>query len=324
MKDLLVKEAEENDEELVKPALDSKENKGKETKEEKQVDKIIGMASKFDFFKDDLDNHYVVVDHEGYFDILSLDSRRFKLLLIKTYRDKNKITPGDTAINNAIQVLGAEAEFSNKERKLQKRVAKFKDKYYYDLCNKAWDIIEIDNQGVRIAEDPPILFVRTKNMKEQDEPDFTVKPEELLMLISQHFSFKKEQDKILLAIYLVSSLIPDIGHPILVIHGEKGSGKSTSMRKIKSIVDPAIQDLLVFPQSNEDLAITLSNNYMPMFDNLDSLSAGKSDMLCQACTGGAFSKRKLYSDTEGDNTKFQEMYNIKWNQHRSDKGRFTR
>jgi uncharacterized protein YifE (UPF0438 family) len=59
-----------------------------------------------------------------------------------------------------------------------------------------------------------------------------------------------------------------------------------------------MQDLLTMPTSKQDLALILANTYMPCFDNLDTLSAEKSDMLCMAATGGAFSKRTLYTDAE--------------------------
>jgi hypothetical protein len=42
----------------------------------------------------------------------------------------------------------------------------------------------------------------------------------------------------------------------------------------------------------------LDHNYLPVFDNLSSLPGWASDMLCRAATGGAYSKRELYSDDE--------------------------
>ncbi|QLY79971.1 hypothetical protein [Clostridium intestinale] len=70
------------------------------------------------------------------------------------------------------------------------------------------------------------------------------------------------------------------------------------MKKDRSIVDPAVRDVVSMPTSKEDLALILSNNYMPCFDNLDNITTEKSDMLCIAATAGGFSKRTLYSDDE--------------------------
>jgi hypothetical protein len=97
---------------------------------------------------------------------------------------------------------------------------------------------------------------------------------------------------------MVTKFIPDIAHPIDVIHVKKGASKTTSMKKDRSIVDPAVRDVVSMPTSKEDLELILSNNYMPCFDNLDNITPEKSDMLCIAATAGGFSKRTLYSDDE--------------------------
>lgn len=135
-------------------------------------------------------------------------------------------------------------------------------------------------------------------MDQQKEPDFSVGPKELVTLVRKHFRFKKESDTLLFSVYLVTCFLPQIAHVILVLSGEKGAAKSTTMRMVKKIVDPAKQDLLSMPTSKADLAIYLNNSYMPCFDNLDTLSAEKSNMLCMAATGGAFTKRTLYSDSD--------------------------
>ena len=66
----------------------------------------------------------------------------------------------------------------------------------------------------------------------------------------------------------------------------------------RSLIDPAPRDVISMPKGIQDLAIVISNNYMPCFDNLDTISAEKSDLLCIASTGGGYSKRKLYSDDD--------------------------
>jgi hypothetical protein len=56
--------------------------------------------------------------------------------------------------------------------------------------------------------------------------------------------------------------------------------------------------LLSLPNDQNELALLLARNYMPVFDNLDGLRPWQSDMLCKACTGAGISKRKLYTDEE--------------------------
>src|SRR5207302_2001217 len=42
----------------------------------------------------------------------------------------------------------------------------------------------------------------------------------------------------------------------------------------------------------------LDHHYMPILDNLSGLSALQEEVLCQAATGGGFTKRALYSDQD--------------------------
>ncbi|MDT3700896.1 MAG: hypothetical protein RO469_15915 [Thermincola sp.] len=134
-------------------------------------------------------------------------------------------------------------------------------------------------------------------MKAPPEPDFDGD----VNLLLKYTRFKDPEDQLLYLVYLISCFVPSIPHPILVVHGEKGAAKSTTLRMTRLLVDPVGKELQIMPNNIQDLAITLSNNYMPCFDNMDRLSAEKSDMICVASTGGWYSKRALYTDDEEAN-----------------------
>jgi DNA polymerase-1 len=107
-----------------------------------------------------------------------------------------------------------------------------------------------------------------------------------------------EHDRLLVQVYLVTCLVPELPHPIPVISGQKGAAKSTFSRVLRRLVDPAHEELLSLPNDPNELALLLARNYCPTFDNLDGLQPWQSDMLCRASTGGGISKRKLYTDDE--------------------------
>ena len=107
-----------------------------------------------------------------------------------------------------------------------------------------------------------------------------------------------EHDRLLVQVYLVTCLVPDIPHPIPVISGQKGAAKSTLSRVLRRLVDPAQEELLSLPNDPNELALLLARNYLPAFDNLDGIQPWQSDMLCRASTGGGITKRKLYTDDE--------------------------
>ncbi|CAM3276602.1 hypothetical protein [Moritella viscosa] len=97
---------------------------------------------------------------------------------------------------------------------------------------------------------------------------------------------------------------PDTAYPILVIYGGQGTGKSTFCKRIiRPLLDPRAAKIKSFPKKQEDLAISLQNEFASIYDNLRSLSKSWSDYLCIASTYGVEEKRKLYSD--GDSVKFE-------------------
>lgn len=151
------------------------------------------------------------------------------------------------------------------------------------MTEEGW---EVDNSG-------QVLFTRRKNMKPQVMPERY----EDISIINKHYRFKTEEDRILHTVSTVTKFMK-IANPIVVYHGEKGASKTTTMRMDRSIVDPAVRDVISMPKSTTDLSLVLHNNYLPCIDNIDNISAEKSDILCTAATGGGFSRRKLFTDDE--------------------------
>lgn len=265
-----------------------------DSRKESQADILIRVSDKAEFFQNDLGEAFVAVTIKGHREVLKVKSKKFKMWLTKQYYDVTKKAPTSDAMNQALGVMEMKAAFEGDDHRLHLRVAEKNGAFYYDLANEDWSVVKVENGTCHVLDEPPILFTRNKNLKAQVLPDFTGNFKRIL----NHVRIKNEDDQILYLIYLVTCLIPSIPHAVLVFSGEKGASKSTSMRLTRQVVDPAVQDLLTMPNSLQDLAISLANNYMPSFDNLDGLSAEKSDLLCITSTGGAFSKRTLFTDDD--------------------------
>ncbi|AIM14942.1 hypothetical protein HW35_00360 [Bacillus sp. X1(2014)] len=265
-----------------------------ESKKESQADILIRVGEEAEFFQNDLGEAYAVVTLNGHKEVLKVKNKKFKMWLTKQYYDATKKAPTSDAMNQALGVMEMKAAFDGDEHRLQLRVAEMDGTFYYDLANEDWSVIKVEPRSCQVLKDAPILFTRNKNTKAQVLPDFAGD----LKLLLNHIRIKNEDDQILYLTYLVTCFIPSIPHAVLVFSGEKGASKSTSMRLTRQTVDPAVQDLLTMPNSSQDLALSLANNYMPSFDNLDGLSAEKSDLLCIASTGGGFSKRTLFTDDD--------------------------
>ncbi|SDL15220.1 hypothetical protein [Halarsenatibacter silvermanii] len=270
--------------------------------EEKQADKLIRLASGAEIYQDEVGDTYAVVEIEGHREVLRVDGERFGKWLVKMYYDEERSSPGKKAQRQAVQVLESQAEFGAEERSFCRRVAEAGDgSFYYDLGDEDWKAVKITPDGPEIDERPPAVFVRSGTMEEQAEPEF---PGDLSRVLD-FVNLQDEDDRLLYQVYLVTCLVPGIPHPVLVLHGAKGSAKSTLLRVTRKVVDPAGQELLTMPNGRRDLVVALTNNYLTSFDNMEKLSKSKSNLLCQASTGGAISLRKLYTDADDKVIEFQ-------------------
>jgi len=97
----------------------------------------------------------------------------------------------------------------------------------------------------------------------------------------------------------VSAFIPDFPHPLLILHGVQGAGKSTPMSIMKDLIDPSsLGDGFSTPKDVFDFGQTASHHQFLYYDNLSKMEGWFSDALARAATGSSFSKRQLYTDDD--------------------------
>ncbi len=107
-----------------------------------------------------------------------------------------------------------------------------------------------------------------------------------------------EDDFKLIVGWLLAALRPRGPFPLLALCGEAGSAKSTAAKVLRSLVDPNAAPLRSTPRDERDLFISAANSACLVLDNLSSISATMSDALCRVATGGSFSTKTLYTDTD--------------------------
>ena len=89
-----------------------------------------------------------------------------------------------------------------------------------------------------------------------------------------------------------------VPYPILMIQGEKGSGKSFFCNNVlRGLLDPSAVAAMALPQQS-DFVITINGMYLVVIDNLRSLTKKQSDLLCTVATKGTIPKRTLYKTSE--------------------------
>jgi Bifunctional DNA primase/polymerase, N-terminal len=252
------------------------------------------------FFKDQHGTAFALVaPTEGHKALIALESDKFKRYLSKLFYDHNNRWIAKTEhINNAIQIIQANVEYSGPAILLSLRVAWKGDEICYDLSDQRWRYVKITKDGwqTREDDDASILFAR-HNQVPQVLPDKNYEVDILDRFIGLT-NVKDDRDKLLLKIYIVSLFIPDIAHAMLIVHGEKGAAKSLLQRLIKQLVDPSRPTLLTIHTNRDEFVQQLSHNYVAYYDNVKTVPKWLPDEACKAVTGIGQTKRRLYTNDE--------------------------
>ena len=94
-----------------------------------------------------------------------LRSKRFQAWLRQQYYERTWGAPSPAALNAALNVLEAQAQFDGPQRKVSVRLAGQDGLIYLDLADEFWRCVEIGANGWRIADDPPVRFRRSAGMQ---------------------------------------------------------------------------------------------------------------------------------------------------------------
>ena len=179
------------------------------------------------------------------------------------------------------------------------RIYNGKDCLAYELNKDTEECIVITPEEINISNVPNVYFKHAADFENQVEPSWDVEPKDIFSYIHHHFNLKNEKQEKLLVLYLVAAFFGlQISHSLLILTGEKGSSKSTTMRKLEKLIDPKRSDLCGIPKGTDGLELRLANTYFVCLDNLSSINRNISDTIARAVTGGSVTKRALYHNTK--------------------------
>ena len=200
-------------------------------------------------------------------------------------------------IAEAVTVLEAQALYEATQHELDVRMVNSEGSIWYDLGDGG--AVRISKAGWEVTYNVPILFRKMKHQKEQVKPLKGGEIQELLEFVNlPGKSSEITEERLLFLSWVVSAFIPGFPHPILTLHGAQGSAKTTAFKILKKLIDPSKMDTLSLADSQREFVQMASHHYFIPLDNLTSLSADYSDLLCRICTGDGFSKRELFGDDE--------------------------
>lgn len=245
-------------------------------------------------FRDSYGDSFIAVNVDGVRQIWPCKSKQFRQWLSLIYWNTYKTALPSEARTSAINTIEGSASFEKQTIPLECRNAWIDGTLWYDLTNINWQAVKITKDGWEIVDNPPILFRRYVHHRPQVTP--VVGGDVKLLL--KYFNISDSKQRILILVHMVSVFIPDIAHPILLIHGPQGSCKSTFCRLYRLTGDPSVIEISSMPETHKELVQTIAHNSLLFFDNVSFISNAVSDILCKAVTGSSFPKRELYSDDD--------------------------
>lgn len=243
-------------------------------------------------FHDQFQEAYAWVVLQGRREVVKIHSKKFREWIAHQLWLKQEKAPASEGLQSAINVLSAQAKFTGPEHRLWNRVGWHEGAIWYDLGNAA---VRITSEGWAIITDPPLLFHRYAHQRPQVSPIPGGDLRRLLTFVNIPGS---DTGQLLFLVSVVVMVVPTIPHPVLCVHAEQGSGKTTLFKVIRELIDPSITPTLGPQDSLREFVQAASHHWALFLDNLTTLPDWLSDAICRCVTGEGFSKRELFSDDE--------------------------
>jgi hypothetical protein len=205
----------------------------------------------------------------------------------------------EQTLADAIAQLEAKASYERRVRDVHVRTAFLEGRIYVDLGDETWSAVEIDAEGWRVVDIPPVYFIRPKGMLELPQPVGGGSLEDFRQILTLSESDDDKQAWALIVAFLLVALRADHPEfPILVLLGAQGSAKSTTSRMLRSLIDPNVVEDTGSPRNKEELHIDAECSWLLAYDNLSGVVPWLSDAMCRISTGSAFTKRSLFTNRD--------------------------
>ena len=263
--------------------------------DESVADKLIALArSQCQFMHNAQHEPYAVFEAAGARQVHGVLSSGFSDYLSHAYYTQHDRAPTETSLKVALATLRGQAQFEGETCEVFTRIAKTEAGYWLDLCNDAWQCVQVTATGwAVVAGAGAPLFTRSASMRPLPVPDRGGTLDALWPLVNIPAA-----DRPMVLAWMLECLRTDTPHVVLELVGEQGSAKSSTQRALRRLIDPNQADLRAAPKSVEDVWIAARNSHMVSLENLSHLHPQYQDALCVLATGGGYSARTLYTNAE--------------------------
>jgi hypothetical protein len=255
---------------------------------------------------DDQGDIFMLVREGASTEAVNTKSKKFQSILRKVARELGgRLKTSD--IEELIEELESMAwDFDSLPIAIEVRNALSKDRLsvLIDLCNEEGELVALSAGKVAVLKKPnnqtdSVIFRRPETMKSMVIPEFTNIINGLKKL--QPFINTDQTTFFQLVAYMTYVMAHPkacgVPYPILLLQGDKGSGKSFfSNNIIRQLLDASSIEGLRMPKREQDFAIQINSMFLGVYDNLRKLTKDQSDMLCITATKGNIASRTLYSN----------------------------
>lgn len=261
--------------------------------EQSQATLAANMAVEWDLWHTPAKEAYATIPIDDHQETWPIRSQTFKRYLAMRFFDEEGKAMNSDALSAAINLIEAKALFEGETHPIHVRVAEHEENIYLDLCNETWQVVEITPHGWQVLDESPVRFRRSRGMLPLPAPLSGGTVDHL-----RGFLNVDDDTWRLVVAWLVATLRPRGPYPALALFAEQGSGKSTTGRLLRELVDPNAAPLRAEPHDSRDLMIAANNSWCLAYDNLSHVPPWLSDALCRLSTGGGFATRELYTDQD--------------------------
>ena len=199
-----------------------------------------------------------------------------------------------SALKETTGLLSSLAEYEGERIITANRTFQQDGKVYISLDGTNQTAYMVDADGYRKCTTPPVVFIPSPTTNPLPDPT----PGGKLQVLKQLLNLGSEEAWLLVLTYIVHSLMGFHTKTILLLQGERGSGKSTTSKVIGAMIDPSKMPLQDIPQGTRNLMIAANNSYLLVLDNQGKITTSVSNDLCRLATGGGFRHRRNYADTD--------------------------
>ena len=271
-----------------------KADDGNNKKPPKQADILIGFSNEASLFHTPDGESFADITVDNHRETHRVRGQGFRQWLRHQFFKQAKSGVNSDAMQVAVETIAAKAAFEGEEHQVHIRVAEHEGDVYIDIGDASWRAIKASRAGWDIIAEPPVRFQRSLGTRPLPMPERGGSIE----LLKPFCNVASDGDFVLLVAFALAVLRPNTNYVILVVTGEQGSCKSTTIRFIVWLTDPREPEQRSFPRNEEDLITAAKGAHLLNYDNVSGLKDWLSDAFCRLTTGGGTGKRRLYTDDD--------------------------